>query len=226
MYPPGNKETTDLYPPWYGDPFYRGRGRGRGRGGRGRREWLQERQIDRPNGGFGRGYVQGNNTRAQQQASTDRQQPARQDDGWSSPTNVERREDTERHQTSQVPSSEVPPPTEERLFTDWSSKNSPRERIAQHVQSARSVESHRTVEQTEQTVQEPDDNEVLRYVLSDVTPTPSAQIQISQVGARFIDRETNTSEVDIRPLREEVRTDINHVHSKGIQVPSSNGELS
>ena len=32
-----------LYPPWYGDPFYRGRGRGRGRGGRGRREWLQER---------------------------------------------------------------------------------------------------------------------------------------------------------------------------------------
>ena len=41
-----------LYPPWYGDPFYRGRGRG----GRGRREWLQERQMERPNGGFSRGY--------------------------------------------------------------------------------------------------------------------------------------------------------------------------
>ena len=41
-----------LYPPRYGDPFYRGRGRGRGRG---RREWLQERQMERPNGGFGRG---------------------------------------------------------------------------------------------------------------------------------------------------------------------------
>ena len=141
-------------------------------------------------------------------------------------TNVERREDTERHQTSQVPPCEVPPPTEERLFTDWSSENSPRERVDQHVQSARSVESHRTVNQTEQTAREPDDNEVLRYVLSDVTPTPSAQIQISQVGARFIDRETNTSEVEIRPLREDVRTDINHVHSKGIQVPSSNSELS
>ena len=37
-----------LYPPQYGDPFYRGRGRVRGRG-RGRREWLQERQMDRPN---------------------------------------------------------------------------------------------------------------------------------------------------------------------------------
>ena len=44
-----------LYPPHYGDPFYRGRGRGRGRGGRGRRELLQERQVDRPNGGFARG---------------------------------------------------------------------------------------------------------------------------------------------------------------------------
>ena len=89
-------------------------------------------------------------------------------------TNVERREDTERHQTSQVPPSEVPPPTEERLFTDWSSENSSRERVAQRVQSTRSVESRRTVNQTEQTAREPDDNEVLRYVLSDVTPTPSA----------------------------------------------------
>ena len=46
------------------------------------------------------------------------------------------------------------------------------------------------------------------------------------MGARFIDRETNTSEVEIRPPREEVRTDIIHAHSKGIQVPSSNSELS
>ena len=30
-----------LYPPRYGDPFYRGRGRGR-------REWLQERQMKDP----------------------------------------------------------------------------------------------------------------------------------------------------------------------------------
>ena len=75
-------------------------------------------------------------------------------------------------------------------------------------------------------VREPGDDEVLRYVLRDVTTTPSAQIQISQVGARFIDRETNTSEMEIRPPREEVRTDIIHAHSKGIQVPSSSGELS
>ena len=160
--------------------------------------------MDRPNGGFGRGYSQDNNTRTQQ-APTDRPQPARQEDEWSSPTNIERREGTERHQTSQAPPPDVPPPTGERLFTDWSSADSPRERVNQCNQSARSVESNRTVNQTEQSTREPEDNEVLRYVLRDVTTTPSTQIQISQVGARFIDRETNTSEVEIRPPREEVK---------------------
>ena len=46
------------------------------------------------------------------------------------------------------------------------------------------------------------------------------------MGARFIDRETNTSDVEIRPPREEVRIDIDHTHSKGVQVPSSHSELS
>ena len=59
-----------------------------------------------------------------------------------------------------------------------------------------------------------------------MTTTQSAQIQISQVGARFIDRETNTSEVEIRPPRKEVRIDVDHTHSKGVQVPSSHSDLS
>ena len=202
------------YPPHYGDPFYRGRGRGRGRGGRGKREWLQERCMDRLNEGFGRGNNQNNNTRAQQPAPTERPQPARQDDGWSSPTHTERRGDTERHQMPQVPPSEVPPPAEERLFTDWSSENSPRERVAQWVPSAISVESHRIANQTEQNIREPDNNEVLRYILRDATHTPSDHIQISQVGARLIDRETNTSEMETRFPRGEVRTDRSHTHSR------------
>ena len=90
-----------LYPPQYGDPFYRGRSRGRGRGGRGRREWLQERQMERPNGGFGRGNGRDNNVRPQQQTPTDRPQPARQEDEWSLPPTVERRDDAERWQTTQ-----------------------------------------------------------------------------------------------------------------------------
>ena len=91
-----------LYPPHYGDPFYRGRGRERGRGGRGRREWLQERQIERPNGGFARGNGQDYNERSQQQVSTDRPQSVRQEDEWSIPPNVERRDDAERCQTAQT----------------------------------------------------------------------------------------------------------------------------
>ena len=38
-----------LYPPRYGDPFYRGRGRGRGRG---RREWVSERPFERETEGL------------------------------------------------------------------------------------------------------------------------------------------------------------------------------
>ena len=46
------------------------------------------------------------------------------------------------------------------------------------------------------------------------------------MGARFIDRETNTSKVEIRPPREEARIDVDHTHSRGVQVPSSHSELS
>ena len=88
------------------------------------------------------------------------------------PTNVERREDTERHETSHAPLPDVPPPMEERLFTNWSSINSPRERVTQHNQSARNVEPNITVNQTEQPAIDSEDNEVLRYVLSDVTTIP------------------------------------------------------
>ena len=208
-----------LYPPRYSNPFYRGRGRGR-------REWLQERQMERPNIGFGRGNGQDNNMRSQQQTSTDRPQPARQEDEWSLPPTVERGDDAGRRQTTHMSSPATPPPTEERLFTDWSSEGLPRERDNQQIQSARSVESRRTVNQTEQIVREQEGDEVLEHVLSDVTTVPSTQVQISQVSARFIDHKTNTSEIEIRPPREEARIDIIHVHSQGIQVPSSSSELS
>ena len=79
------------------------------------------------------------------------------------------------------------PPTEERIFTDWSSEGSPRERATQQIQSARSVETRRTDNQTEQIVREQEGDKVLEHVLSDVTTVPSAQVQISQVSARFID---------------------------------------
>ena len=78
------------------------------------------------------------------------------------PTNIERREnDIERCETSQAPPPVVPPPMEERLFTDWSSIDSPRERVSQCNLSARSVEPNitQTVNQTEQPELDPVRNE-------------------------------------------------------------------
>ena len=69
-----------LYPPHYGDPSYRERGRGRGRVNRGRREWLQERPMERSNGDFGRGNGRDNGMRPQPTTSTSELQPVRQDD--------------------------------------------------------------------------------------------------------------------------------------------------
>ena len=65
------------------------------------------------------------------QVSTDRPQPTRQEDEWSIPPNNERRDDAERHQITQTSPPAAPPPTEERLFTDWSSEGFPRERTSQ-----------------------------------------------------------------------------------------------
>ena len=183
--------------------------------------------MERPNGGFGRGNGRDNNMRPQQQIPTDKPQPARQEDEWSLPPTVERRDDAGRRQTTHMsPPAAPPPPREERLFIDWSSKGSLIERATPWIQSARSVESRRTVSQTEQIVREQGDDKVLGHGLSDVTTAPSAQVQISQVSARFIDCEINTSEIEIRPPREEVRIDIIHAHSQGIQVPSSSSEFS
>ena len=191
-----------LYPPRYGDPFYRGRGRGRGRGGRGRIEWLQERQMERPNGGFGRGNGQNNNMRPQQPTSADRHPPARQEDEWSIPPTDERRDDVGRRHITQMSPPAAPPPIEERLFTDWSSEGSPRERANQQLQSGRCVESRRTLSQTEQILREPRDDEVLGCIPDNVMTVPSTQVQTSQVGARFMDCETNTSNIGIEPPRE------------------------
>ena len=184
--------------------------------------------MDKPNGGIRRGYSQGNGLETQQ-ATSDRSQPGRQEEDWSMPTNVERREnETERHETLQAPPPNVPPPMEDRLFTGWSSIDSPRERVSQHNPSARSVEPNVTqsVNQTELPTVDPAGNEAMGNTLSDVTTVPSAHQQLSQVGTRFVDRETNTSGVEVRHQREETRTYIMYSHSRDVQMPSSHGGLS
>ena len=83
--PTWGQRDYQLYPPRYGDPFYRGRGRSRGRG-RGRRDWLSERPFERePNGGFGRGFSHGNGREAireSHQTAYEREQRDRQEEEW------------------------------------------------------------------------------------------------------------------------------------------------
>ena len=78
-----------LYPPQYGDPFYRGRGRGR-------QEWFNERPTERSNGGLGRGFSCGNGREIigeTSQVNTERNQQDRQEEEWSVLTSIERREE-------------------------------------------------------------------------------------------------------------------------------------
>ena len=93
--PTWGQRDYQLYPPRYGDPFYRGRGRGRCRS-RGRREWLSVRPLERSNGGFGRGFSHGNgrgNERDSCQVASERDQMDGQEEEWSIPASVGRRED-------------------------------------------------------------------------------------------------------------------------------------
>ena len=50
---------------------------------------------------------------------------------------------------------------------------------------------------------------------------PSTHQQPSQGGIRLIDRETNTSEVEVRTQREEIRMNILSSNNRDIQMPTS-----
>ena len=72
---------------------------------------------------------------------------------------------------------------------DWSSEGPPRERSVQPVQTAQVVEPQRT---------EPDIGEqAIRHRLNEMSTTSSVQVHTDQVGPRYVDRETNTSVVNI-----------------------------
>ena len=79
---------------------------------------------------------------------------------------------------------------------------------------------------TELVIREPQEEPAVRHGLSEVSTTPSVQVQTDQVGTRFVDREVNTSIMDVRPTEREERTNILQTHNIGIQVPSASSELS
>ena len=160
---------------------------------------------------------------------TGRTQQDRQEEEWSIPTNVERREnDTESHESPRVLPPPAPPPREDRLFTDWSIIDSPRERTSLHNVTARNIEPNinQTDNQADQPRSESARNEAMGNTLSDVMTFPSACRQSSQVGTRLIDRETNTSEVEVRTQREETRIDNPSSNNRDTQMPTSHSGLS
>ena len=100
--------------------------------------------------------------------------------------------------------------------------------------SARNTEPNinQTDNQTNQPGSELARIEAMGNIPSDVMTFPSACQQPSQVGARLIDRETNTSEVEVRTQREETRIDnlsSNEViisNDRDTQMPTSHSGLS
>ena len=87
--------------------------------------------MERPSRNSNRGNGQSNGTRPQGTTSTSVPQTSRQGDEWSMLPTTERREGIERQQITQTSLLVAPPPTEERLFTNWSSEGSPPERTTQ-----------------------------------------------------------------------------------------------
>ena len=103
-----------------------------------------------------------------------RTQQDRQEEEWFVLNNMERREDdTERCELSRAPP--TPPPSEDRLFTDWSSLDSPRVRTSPQNASVQDTE-HDINQSDNQTVQpgsEPAHVEVMGNTLSDDVTTIS-----------------------------------------------------
>ena len=167
-------ERLPALPPQYGDPFYRGRERGRGKG---RQEWLNERPVERSDGGLGRGFSHGNGREIRGnicQVNTERDQQDRWEEEWSVPASIERREDdTVRQELHRA--LPTPPPSEDRLFTDWSSLDSPRARTSPQNASVRGIEQdiNQPDNQTTQPGSEPAQIEAMGNALHDNVSSPS-----------------------------------------------------
>ena len=135
-----------------------------------------------------------------------RNQQDRQEEEWSVPTSTERREDNTVGQESQraPPAS---PCSEDRLFTDWSSLDSPQARTLPRNASVREIEQDRNQldNQTIQPGSEPAQIEVLGNAPSDNVTSSSTRQQLDQVGTRVIDIGTNTSDIEVRPQRDGTR---------------------
>ena len=112
---------------------------------------MSERPFKREsNGGFERGFSQGNGrgaVRETHQTTSESEQRDRQEEEWSIPASVERRDDSPVKRGSPHRTPPTPAPSEDKLFTDCSSLESPHART-----SPQSV----PVRETGQNINQPD----------------------------------------------------------------------
>ena len=90
----------------------------------------------------------------------------------------------------------APPPTEERVFMDWSSEGPPREGVYNLFQTAQVMEPQRT----EPDIGELEGEQAIRHRLHEMLTATSVQVHTDQVGLRYVDREMNTSVMNIRSV--------------------------
>ena len=117
-----------------------------------------------------------------------RNQQNRQGDEWSVSASIERREDNAlRRESQRAPPTS--PHSEDRLFTDWSSLDSPQTRTSPRNVSVRDIEQdgNQPNNKTIQSGSEPAQIEVMGNALRDNVTSTSTHRQLDQVGVRFID---------------------------------------
>ena len=131
--------------------------------------------MDRPNGGFRRGFSQGNGIEVQQ-APTDRSQPDRQGEDWSMPTNIERRENEIGRWRLHQPLLLMFPLPQRIGYLLIGVTMTPLEKSKLNITYQLGVlNTPQTVNQTEQPELDPVRNEAVGSIFDDVTTVPSTR---------------------------------------------------
>ena len=114
----------------------------------------------------------------------------------------EEEDNTLRRESQRAPPTS--PQSEDRLFTDWSSLDSPQTRTSPRNVSVRDIEQdgNQPNNQTIQSGSEPAKIEVMGKALCDDVTSSSTHPQPDQVGVRLIDVGINTSEIEVRTQRD------------------------
>ena len=152
---------------------------------------------------MGRGFSHGNGREIRGEIRQIHNARNQQEDEWSVPVSIERREsNTLRRESQRAPPTS--PQSEDRLFTDWSSLDSPQIRTSPRNVSTRDIEQdgNQPNNQAVQSGSEPAWIEVMGNTLCDSETSSSTCQQLDQVGARLIDVGVNTSEVEVRSQRD------------------------